>query len=299
MIGTRTAESALLTCSGADVSSADRPLAVPAGVFGSPTKEFSSSLKAPIPTVPRVQDERRWELRPVCRLIALICISVLMGSLVLQAFGNQLSQKLHASEEFVAHLLAFLTLHGCALFWIWVFLSEHDLSWTEGFGFNKAPLRSIGLGLAVTALAVPIAMLVIGGGVTALLKAVGLNPEAQRTVMLIKDNNSVPQLVVLGFAAAVLAPIAEESIFRGVLFRALYQRGYRALAWAGTSLLFAVIHGNLAAFFPLVFLAFVFAWLYHRTGNLLASMAGHFLFNTLNFWLLVAPPKWMEGFLNQ
>ncbi len=231
--------------------------------------------------------------------MALICISVLVGSLLVQTFGQQLSQSLHVSDEFITHLFAFVTLHGFALFWMWIFLSEHDVSWTEGFGFNKAPLRSIGLGLLVTAIAVPIAMLVIGGGVSALLKAVGLNPEVQRTVTLIKENQSVPQLFVLGFAAAVLAPIAEESIFRGVLFRALYQRGHRAIAWIGTSLLFALIHFNLAAFFPLVFLALVFAWLYHRTGNLLASMAGHFLFNALNFWLLVAPPKWLEKILNQ
>jgi len=222
-----------------------------------------------------------------------------MGSLAYEKLGVRLSEQLHVSREFILHLLGFVTLHGLALLWIWIFLRQHDVSWSQGFGFGDAPARSIGLGLLVTAMALPIAMLVIGGLVTALLRAFGIDPEPQRTITLIRENSSLPQLVVLGFAATVLAPIAEESIFRGVLFRALYQRGYRAIAWVGTSLLFALIHRNLAAFFPLVFLAVVFAWLYHRTGNLLAPIAGHCLFNAFNFWMLVAPPQWLEKFLNQ
>ena len=67
--------------------------------------------------------------------------------------------------------------------------------------------------------------------------------------------------------AVVLAPIAEEAIFRGVLYPAFRNRGHRWIGLWVTALLFGAIHVNLAAFVPLTFLALVFTWLYERTGN--------------------------------
>jgi membrane protease YdiL (CAAX protease family) len=63
----------------------------------------------------------------------------------------------------------------------------------------------------------------------------------------------------------------------------------------GTSALFAFIHFNVAALLPLFVLAMVWTWLYERTGNLLASIAGHVIFNGVNFALLAANvPEWLE-----
>ena len=46
--------------------------------------------------------------------------------------------------------------------------------------------------------------------------------------------------------------------------------------------LFAFVHVNAATFIPLWFLGVAFAWLYVRTGTLLAPMAVHFIFNAIN-----------------
>lgn len=261
--------------------------------------EFSSSRPACLHTVARVQEERRWEVLPLCQLIVLMGLSVIGGSLLVEAYGKQLAAKLHVSVEFTTHVIAFASFHGLGVLWLSLFVSDHEMSWVTGFGLRLRTARSIALGLGVTLVALPVATMLIGNVVSYWLKVMGMNPEAQRTVTLVRDISSVPQLFVLGFAAIVLAPLVEEALFRGVIFRALHQRGHRVTAWIGTSLLFAAVHGNLAAFFPLVFLALVFAWLYHRTGNLLASMAGHALFNGLNFWLLVAEPKWLEKVFGQ
>jgi membrane protease YdiL (CAAX protease family) len=48
------------------------------------------------------------------------------------------------------------------------------------------------------------------------------------------------------------------------------------------SLLFALIHLNLAALFPLFVLALAFTWLYEHTDNLLAPIVAHALFNAAN-----------------
>ena len=67
---------------------------------------------------------------------------------------------------------------------------------------------------------------------------------------------------------------------------AIKQAGHPRIALWGASLAFAAIHVNLATFLPLLLLALILTWLYETTGNLLAPIAAHSLFNTMNFVLL-------------
>jgi membrane protease YdiL (CAAX protease family) len=94
------------------------------------------------------------------------------------------------------------------------------------------------------------------------------------------------QLAVLGFVTILLAPLAEEVLFRGILYPWIKQIGFPRLALWGTSLLFAVVHMNLVTLLPLLLLALLLAQLYERTDNLLAPISAHALFNALNFGLL-------------
>lgn len=75
---------------------------------------------------------------------------------------------------------------------------------------------------------------------------------------------------------AVAVPIAEEFLFRGVLFRWLRDRWG---IWPGTflsALIFAVIHPPAAGAAPLIFLiGLALAWLYQKTGSLRPGMALH------------------------
>ena len=61
---------------------------------------------------------------------------------------------------------------------------------------------------------------------------------------LIANAKSVWLRGYLGFFAMVLAPVAEEFVFRGVLFPFVKQLGWPKLAWFGVSFLFALIHVN-------------------------------------------------------
>ena len=96
-----------------------------------------------------------------------------------------------------------------------------------------------------------------------------------------------PTGIYLGIFAVVLAPVAEEFIFRGVLFPFVKQLGWPKLAWFGVSLLFALVHGSVTIFIPLFVLALALTWLYEKTGNLLAPIVVHGLFNAENLVLLI------------
>ena len=53
------------------------------------------------------------------------------------------------------------------------------------------------------------------------------------------------------------------------------------MALWGSAVFFGLIHVNAAAFLPLTLFGLVLAWLYERTGNLLASITAHALFNQI------------------
>jgi hypothetical protein len=84
----------------------------------------------------------------------------------------------------------------------------------------------------------------------------------------------------------IIGPVAEEFIFRGLLYPFIKQRGWPGLAWFGVSFLFALVHWDAAAFVPLFLLALVLTWLYETTDTLLAPITAHALFNAANLVLL-------------
>lgn len=99
-----------------------------------------------------------------------------------------------------------------------------------------------------------------------------------------------PEVGVLAFSALLLAPLGEELLFRGQLFRRLAARAGLAPALAVSALLFAAIHMNLQGFVVYAWLALVFARVYAVTGRIGAAVAVHLGNNAVTLaFLLFAP----------
>jgi membrane protease YdiL (CAAX protease family) len=111
------------------------------------------------------------------------------------------------------------------------------------------------------------------------LSLCGIPSEPQDLVELLRSSRSPSYQVLMILAATIVVPIAEESFFRGGLFR--YARG-RLPRWAALTvpaLIFGTMHGNLAGFLPLSVLGLIFALAYERTGRLGTTIVAHGLFN--------------------
>jgi uncharacterized protein len=104
-----------------------------------------------------------------------------------------------------------------------------------------------------------------------LLIQLGRPPETQTAERAIAMLD--PWVVVV--AVVILAPIAEELFFRGVVFNAWLREGGRRWAYVGSAALFAVIHVSLLMLVPIFLLGLALAWVYERSGNLLAPIAMH------------------------
>lgn len=88
-------------------------------------------------------------------------------------------------------------------------------------------------------------------------------------------------------SAGVVAPVMEELMFRGGLFRLTAELAGRRLALTGSASLFALTHGDAGLLAPLFLLGLVLAWTFSATGRLLVPMVMHAGFNLINLWLIV------------
>jgi len=190
-------------------------------------------------------------------------------------------------DSFANVLLGTLSFQGAAWVLIYLFLRYHEVDWRDAFGLRNPRLKpSLVLALGVLAVALPV---VLGlQQVSALvMEKLGWLPEGQEAVDLFIKNKSWWLRGYLAVFAMVLAPVAEEFVFRGLLYPFLKQLGRPRLAWLGVSFLFAVIHANLPTLLPLFIFALLLTWLYEKTDCLLAPILAHSLFNTANLVILL------------
>ncbi|MEI6862698.1 MAG: CPBP family intramembrane glutamic endopeptidase [Verrucomicrobiota bacterium] len=222
-----------------------------------------------------------WEVSSV--YIALIIWGVFATGVIAQLTAEQLAVTLGWKEDayfvFVAPAMPVGMVLACAAFhWR---ARERGGPALFGADFFRA-------GLAAFLLALPL-VAAVASGWEDILTLAGLPGELQDTVeMFLRMKSPVMQLA-LGFYAIMLAPFAEEWVFRGVLFR--YARG-RLPRWGALVLpaaVWAALHG-LTAFAPLLALGVVLELAYERTGNLAVPMLAHALFNLNTVVVLLLHP---------
>ena len=268
--------------------------------------------------------EKPWKLDPVLVLG--------LGLMTSMALGNSVAGLLRRGQEgsFVALVVGTLSFHGVLLVLTGLFLRVHRVGWSEAFGL-QAPRaeRALLLAFGVAILLLPVTWL-LGQFSAKVMTLIHLDPVAQQAVTTVQQTVQVGPRVFLAFMAVVMAPVAEEILFRGIVYPflktvlkptsfpgiasrvrarlypwvrrrfgrrlALWVRGilcrqlrqvWSIQAALVTSLLFGVIHLNLMTLVPLTVLGIALVWLYEVTGNLLAPILAHSLFNLANFFLLV------------
>jgi membrane protease YdiL (CAAX protease family) len=167
-------------------------------------------------------------------------------------------------------------------------LDAHRFDWKDAFGlFRRGWIRNSLTAAALTLPALAVAWLLHQGSGWA-LDQFSVPHDQQAAVEAVRGADRWWERLMLFTFAAVTAPMAEEVVFRGILWPVARERGW---SWRGALLIalaFAVIHANAAAFVPLTFLGLFWTWLYERSGDLSAPILSHGLFNAINFLSIVA-----------
>ncbi|OPZ47141.1 MAG: CAAX amino terminal protease self- immunity [Actinobacteria bacterium ADurb.BinA094] len=119
------------------------------------------------------------------------------------------------------------------------------------------------------------------GAVYALTVVHGLLVHPEQQPIIREFPHTGVGLVLFVLLAVVMAPLFEEVVFRGFLFRGLAN----SWGWMAGALVSAVVFGcahlQFEVFVPLAGLGFVLAWAYRRTGSLWTSIVMHALFNAV------------------
>ena len=184
-------------------------------------------------------------------------------------------------------LLSTLSFQGVTWLLIYFFLKWHQTSWRDAFGLSQGGWW-VGVLFAASLTVFPILPIawLLQSVSTAGLEQIGWTPEEQTAVKLLEGASSWWTQAYLAVFMVAIAPVAEEFIFRGVLYPFVKQLGYPRLAWLGVSFLFALIHLDIAILVPLFVLALALTWLYELTDSLLAPITAHSVFNTANLLVL-------------
>lgn len=181
-----------------------------------------------------------------------------------------------------------------AVFWPLVRgMPSRDWRHAMGLTRGRGVLKEMSCGVLVYLASVP--LYVLGTLISVALmmlqnfiKAGGqVPPPAPPTNPIVElvGSGSLPVVILIFTLATIWAPITEELIFRGALYRHFRGRVHWFWAALGTALLFAYLHsyGPLLVA-PLIALGFMFAFMREWRGSIIAPMTAHFLHN---FTLLV------------
>ena len=127
--------------------------------------------------------------------------------------------------------------------------------------------------------------ILIGG----IMELLGVEVDEQAKVLeAVGDGRSwTADLVALWVGAVVLAPVAEEWVYRGLLFRRLRVWAPSWVAWSLPALIFSVSHGNWSGLAIYAWLALVFANAYRMNGSLRTAMGVHAANNLLTLLQLM------------
>jgi membrane protease YdiL (CAAX protease family) len=105
------------------------------------------------------------------------------------------------------------------------------------------------------------------------------SPSTQDSVKMLQESKDLLVVGAMSFMAVIMAPLVEETIFRGYLYPVMKR-------WLGiwpslliTSLVFAAGHGSAALMLPLFVLGILLVLSYEFTGSILMPMAIHACFN--------------------
>ncbi|MGZ8481334.1 MAG: CPBP family intramembrane glutamic endopeptidase [Candidatus Limnocylindria bacterium] len=212
-------------------------------------------------------------------IVLLLAFAILLATVATLPFtGDVNAILLGDGEPTLAGAIVLITSTQAALLLVtWAFvLRPRAVAFAEpllGNGLPRALLVGAGWGVVAWFVASVVTYVIV-----LLFERLGLQPDQQAVERVL--GYLEPWLIVV--AVVILAPIAEEVFFRGVAFNAWLRERGRRFAYIGSAALFAAIHASLVSLVPIFLLGLALAWVYRRTGSLLAPIAMHATFNAIS-----------------
>ena len=99
-------------------------------------------------------------------------------------------------------------------------------------------------------------------------------------------------------ALGILAPLAEEMVFRGAILRTLLSYFNGRMYWVPiivSALLFGLVHGNMAQLLNAFLIGILLGWMYYRTESIVPGIVLHWVNNTVAYTMYKLMPQMNNG----
>lgn len=191
-----------------------------------------------------------------------------------QLFGGQISssQLSEGANEFLNSSSELIVLiSGCAtILTVWLFCKVRKKKFIQDC--NLVPFNTRNL--------LPIALMVIGCDLV-IVGCFALLPESLMSSYGSHVGGNEEGIVLMLLSSAVVAPIAEELIFRGIIMFRLNKVMNIFLAAFLSTMAFGILHGNIVQIGYAVVLGLIMSFIAVRCASVLASIFFHILFNIM------------------
>ena len=105
--------------------------------------------------------------------------------------------------------------------------------------------------------------------------------ESQAAILELENIDNIPEFICATIEAIICAPISEELLFRGILYRTLKTRTNLVMSILTTSFIFAALHFNILSFFPLFVFSVCLIQIYEVSGSIKYPIIVHSIFNLM------------------
>jgi membrane protease YdiL (CAAX protease family) len=156
-------------------------------------------------------------------------------------------------------------------------------------GFGTKPASGSRKWLLLACAAIPLLWL-LGWMEIAVWRLLNLGPSTANPLLLSLSKTGGWARFLAIAAIVIVAPTAEELLFRGLLLSRFRAHGYLVSGTVLSAVVFSLAHGQPRHFLELSATGLLLAWLYLRTNSLWPPIALHSLFNALAVMFVIARP---------
>ena len=222
----------------------------------------------------------------VVAAISVLLLGGLQQATPVSADASAPPPELSASNMFLSILFQ---LFICAVL-LFYLRAVRNLNPLELFGLNRLNLRRIVSSAGIFMIPTFLLVMLTSAGITQWMEGFWPNMGSQDSVEAFRNSKDPLAKGMLVIAAVIVAPIVEETMFRGFIYGVIKRFTDSWFAALCSALLFAVVHLHVGSLVPLTVLALVFCAAYEFTGSLAVSMVMHGLFNGGSILLMILFP---------
>ncbi len=235
-------------------------------------------------------DNIRWNLKDIFKVFLFYFSMMLFGIpvflwIIKQTFGLDLVKVFGQNMVFLG-LSLIINILTC-LYVFYIIRVGYGLPITS-LGFTTCNWKSdVMSGLKHYLLVLPIIVLA-GFTVDFISRIFGIAPEQQEILNKLLEEDSLAVLSFMVFFGMLAAPVIEELLFRGFLQSAVRTTFGKLKAIIISGLLFALVHLDAYVFLQIFILGLLLAYLFEKTGSLIAPITVHIFHNSATLAFLIS-----------